>query len=683
MRSILLFSLFFLSFLGGIQAQTLSFPDANLKASLLYHQPPIDLNADNEIQLSEAQSFTGDLMLSSKEISDISGLENFVNVTVLNLNFNNISNFTSIALNNLTYLSLSYNNLTSIDLSSLVNLEELVLNDNNLSAIDVSENVALTYLNIRGNPLLSLDVSNNPALTEITLLELPQLTYLNLKNGNNENMSSVEPFYDMGNVEFVCVDNVDIFFENFYIQEWMGEPWFAVSTHCDFTENQTNLITGTVKYDVGEGCNDESAVAVPNTLVVSEVNGFEYGTLADEDGNYILYTGEGINTVGVNSFSENFGFTPASQEVNFTGYGNQATVNFCAQTLVEYNDLSIVMLPLGSAIPGLNTTYKISYTNQGSTVLNGNVVLTYDHTLQNFISASETEINSTENTLSFEVLNLAPFQTQHIEVEFANAQPPTLNAGDELNFIAEIITFTSDDDVTNNSYILNFNVVNSYDPNDKRVLEGSQVHIDDAEKYLNYIIRFQNTGTANAQKVAIRDTLSANLDWSTLKIISASNDYHVNIVNGNAIEFVFNNIDLPYKDADEEGSQGYIAYKIKPKSDIAVGDVVSGDAAIYFDFNEPIITNEVSTEFIENLSVASPDFLAEVNLYPNPTSGVVSIQNNSALQIENVEVYSITGQKVLTSTSVKIDLSALSSGIYFVKLIAAEGTSITKKVVKE
>jgi len=32
---------------------------------------------------------------------------------------------------------------------------------------------------------------------------------------------------------------------------------------------------------------------------------------------------------------------------------------------------------------------------------------------------------------------------------------------------------------------------------------------------------------------------------------------------------------------------------------------------------------------------------------------------------------------------VKIDLSALNSGVYFVKLIAAEGTSITKKVVKQ
>ena len=215
------------------------------------------------------------------------------------------------------------------------------------------------------------------------------------------------------------------------------------------------------------------------------------------------------------------------------------------------------------------------------------------------------------------------------------------------------------------------------------MLEGSQVHIDDAGKYLNYIIRFQNTGTANAQRVAIRDTLSANLDWNSLQMISSSDSYQVNIRNGNAVEFIFDGINLSYEDADEEGSQGYIAYKIKPKSDIAVGDIIAGDAAIYFDFNEPIITNEVSTEFVEELSVASRDFSAEVNLYPNPTSGVISIQNNSALPIENVEVYSITGQKVLTSTSTKIDLSALNSGIYFVKLIAQEGTSITKKVVKQ
>ncbi|MAN26184.1 MAG: hypothetical protein CMH15_00615 [Mesonia sp.] len=178
--------------------------------------------------------------------------------------------------------------------------------------------------------------------------------------------------------------------------------------------------------------------------------------------------------------------------------------------------------------------------------------------------------------------------------------------------------------------------------------------------------------------------MSDNLDWSSLQMVSASDDYQVNIVNGNALEFVFNNIDLPFEDADEEGSQGYISYKIKPKQGIAVGDIIAGDAAIYFDFNEPIITNEVSTEIIENLSVAAKEFSSKIQLYPNPTEHVMYIENNSSERIDQVGVYSITGQQILVKNKVQqINLSSLNTGIYFVKMTTESGNSFTQKVVKK
>tara|TARA_B100001059_G_C17502979_1_gene412019 strand:- start:57 stop:653 length:597 start_codon:yes stop_codon:yes gene_type:complete len=198
------------------------------------------------------------------------------------------------------------------------------------------------------------------------------------------------------------------------------------------------------------------------------------------------------------------------------------------------------------------------------------------------------------------------------------------------------------------------------------------------------MVRFQNTGTANAQKVVVKDTLSDNLDWSSLQMVSASDDYQVNIVNGNALEFVFDNIDLPFEDADEEGSQGYISYKIKPKQGIVVGDIIAGDAAIYFDFNEPIITNEVSTEIIENLSVAAKEFSSKIQLYPNPTEHVMYIENNSSEKIDQVGVYTITGQQILVENKAQqINLSSLNTGIYFVKITTEGGISFTQKVIKK
>jgi len=662
MKKITLF-LFCIICLQNLYCQNIDFPDENLKNALLEYEPIIDTNDDGEIQISEALAVT-ELQLNfyytNYNITDPTGLENF---------------------ENLTDLDLYGNSITSIEVSSLINLEYLYLGNNSITGIDVSNNVALLYFDIYDNLITELDVSQNPNIIGLSFFDNTELTYLNLKNGNSSNISLGEGFYETPNLELVCVDEIDIF--NPWEYQQLQEINASITTNCNFGDDELNLVSGFVKYDIGLGCDDVSAATVANTFVFANVGGYDYATLTQANGYYALYTTEGNNTLTAFSANSNFTFTPASQQVDFTGYGNQATVNFCAEANAEVNDASIVLLPIGGAVPGFSSNYQIVITNQGTTDLDGEILLTYNENLQTFIEASPSESTATNNTLSFTFTDLAPFQSDYINVEFLNEQPPTLTSGDILDFNVEVIPSVTDDNLGNNEFILDQEVVNSYDPNDKRVLEGSQVHIDDAGKYLNYIIRFQNTGTANAQKVAIRDTLSANLDWNSLQMISSSDSYQVNIKNGNAVEFVFDGINLPYEDADVEGSQGYIAYKIKPKSDIAVGDIIAGDAAIYFDFNEPIITNEVSTEFVEELSVASSDFSAEVNLYPNPTSGVVSIQNNSALPIENVEVYSITGQTILTSTSTQIDLSALNSGVYFVKLIAEEGTSITKKVVKQ
>ena len=747
MKKITLLVLFVLAF-QNFSAQTVNIPDEYLKSLLLNYSPVIDTNNDNEIQVSEALQVTElDVQFQSSwapTISDATGLEAFINLTnlnlrgnvltdidltslvnleVLNLNDNNIgtvdisqnsnlqifrirnNNLTSINLdhpdlleleisgNNLTtlditgelnleLLSASGNNIAAIDLSQNLNLEEIFLSANPITNLDVSNNMYLEYLWIESNLITELDLSQNPNLIEVSFFDSEFLVYVNLKNGNSSNIGLGEGFYETPNVELVCVDEIDTF-NTWYFQQ-LEVLNATLSTNCNFGNDQPNVVYGSVKYDIGLGCNDPSAVIVPNTLVTANVNGEDYGTITDANGDYTLYTDEGNNTLTALSANMNFTFTPASQQVNFTGYGNQTTIDFCAEAATTINDLSVAFLPINNARPGFSSNYQIVVTNNGTTSLDGEILLTYDENLQTFIVASPSETATTTNTISFSFTGLDPFQSDYINLQFLNAQPPTLNGGDSLDFNIEITTSVIDDNPSDNEFTYSQEVVNSFDPNDKRVLEGTEVYIEEASNYLHYMVRFQNTGTANAQKVVVKDTLSDNLDWSSLQMVSASDDYQVNIVNGNALEFVFNNIDLPFEDADEEGSQGYISYKIKPKQGIVVGDIIAGDAAIYFDFNEPIITNEVSTEIIENLSVAAKEFSSKIQLYPNPTEHVMYIENNSSERIDQVGVYSITGQQILVKNKVQqINLSSLNTGIYFVKMTTESGNSFTQKVVKK
>lgn len=43
----------------------------------------------------------------------------------------------------------------------------------------------------------------------------------------------------------------------------------------------------------------------------------------------------------------------------------------------------------------------------------------------------------------------------------------------------------------------------------------------------------------------------------------------------------------------EKESHGYVIFEIKPKSTAANGAIVTGRAGIYFDYNQPVFTNEI------------------------------------------------------------------------------------------
>jgi len=71
---------------------------------------------------------------------------------------------------------------------------------------------------------------------------------------------------------------------------------------------------------------------------------------------------------------------------------------------------------------------------------------------------------------------------------------------------------------------------------------------------------------------------------------------------------------------------------------------------------------------------------AEFSIYPNPTSGLITIKTNSTNSI-NVEVYDIFGSLVLISNETNIDLGQFAAGTYHVKIFS-ESTTVTQKIIK-
>ncbi|PZW43908.1 putative secreted protein (Por secretion system target) [Mesonia algae] len=452
--------------------------------------------------------------------------------------------------------------------------------------------------------------------------------------------------------------------------------------HDSGQSDNCNSIIGTIAYDENnDGCDPNDAAI--SGFMVNANDGSDDLLSYSINGNYELGTVGTNFTVSVVNYPSYFSASPASQQVTFNN-SNTEVADFCVTANQTMEDLNVVFIPTSEARPGFEADYQLVIENLGTqTVTNATVTLDFDDTMQSFVNASVTPTSTTTNQLTFDIANLQPLTFQTVDITMQTFQPPTVNGDDILSFTASVSPSTNDFTPTDNTFVYDQTVVNSYDPNDKQVLQGEEIKIDDADEYLNYLIRFQNTGTASAINVRILDTLHPKLDYSTLRPVNASHNYRIEVTNENEVEFIFDGINLPDENTNEPASHGFVAYKIKPKSGVAVGDFITGDANIYFDFNAPIITNMVSTEIIDNLSTSNYDLANNINIYPNPTKDILYIEVKNNQEIEQLKIYNLSGLELINVKESKqqLHLESLSAGVYFLQIQTNLGT-VNKRFIK-
>ena len=152
----------------------------------------------------------------------------------------------------------------------------------------------------------------------------------------------------------------------------------------------------------------------------------------------------------------------------------------------------------------------------------------------------------------------------------------------------------------NNNYTLAQTVIGSYDPNDKLVTPAviDLLDIDSTQTAtIEYTIRFQNTGTAEAFFVRVLDTLSQALNPATFELIATSHPSEITFHDNHTIEWFFDNIMLPDSFSNEPESHGFIQFRIQTLP-LSEPFILENEAAIYFDFNEPVITPPAVTSVV-------------------------------------------------------------------------------------
>lgn len=221
----------------------------------------------------------------------------------------------------------------------------------------------------------------------------------------------------------------------------------------------------------------------------------------------------------------------------------------------------------------------------------------------------------------------------------------------------------------------------SYDPNDKQgfpIGYGNARYIKPGTE-IEYTIRFQNTGTDTAFTVAIRDTLSQWLDLTSVEVGASSHNYRWSVAGPNILTFDFPDILLPDSNVNQAGSQGFIRFRLRPKAITPLETDIFNRAAIYFDFNDPVITN--TTQHRIGLNFVSVSVWQPVRKQYDVTIAPHPLQNVSWLTVENapesgdyrLRVYDAQGKMVTEKQSdqARFELQRydMRPGMYFFEII--------------
>lgn len=286
------------------------------------------------------------------------------------------------------------------------------------------------------------------------------------------------------------------------------------------------------------------------------------------------------------------------------------------------------------------------------------------------------------DTLLISDLNL-PIATQSTYILDVSL-PHRFSATDELHIFTTIRDEIIDSSLFQRDFAFKFDC--SSTGNDKTVVPSrSYFNLVSPEEDLYYTIRFKNTGKTILKNIEIRDTLSSNLDQSSVEVLSSSHHYTMKNDNGKLF-FYFENINLPIDSQDLEKNKGHVIFKVRPSRWISEGEVISNKAFIYHDDKNVIPTNITKNlvsyfeSSFENNDINQP----KIQIIPNPVQNneIILLPEEWILPVDvEIQIINAVGQIIFYDKIIlgkPIDVTNLYKGLYFV-LIRNNGKILTTK----
>ena len=293
-------------------------------------------------------------------------------------------------------------------------------------------------------------------------------------------------------------------------------------------------------------------------------------------------------------------------------------------------------------------------------------------------------ISFIDSIITFDINDFDPFESYNFKVYYG-LDTSEVTIGDTIHAFAQLSDILDDIALSDNIDSISSEIYGPYDPNHKSVSPagiGDAGTIDIATETLEYLIEFQNIGTAPAINVNIIDTLDSDLIFTSLQMLAASHSYTIEVPAPNVLIWHFENINLPDSATEPLESCGYLIYRMKIEEALPAGTEITNNAYIYFDNNEAIVTNTTKTTL--ELPNSIQEFNKYLSVYPNPAGEYIILQleeeNTSGC---NIKVNNINGTVIINEileageTIIHINLPNFPDGIYFINSYSLDGLAKT------
>lgn len=457
-----------------------------------------------------------------------------------------------------------------------------------------------------------------------------------------------------------------------------------------------NAITGRLYFDQNSnGVRDagEGPFPTPLVLAASQPGGTAVAT-PDAAGNYRLYPGVGAYTATVPQVPAGYAISQPGAGAYTGSFGSFGQLDSArhigVRPLVTQTDLRATLTPYGAARPGFTTRYRLTLENVGTTTVPaGTATLTLD--ARALYVGSTPATSASGQVLSWTYAPLLPFARRTLDVTFS--LPTNTLAGVVLT-TSVAAPVTGDVTPLDNATTYNHTVTSSFDPN---AIEVNYLRLTPAQvasrQPLDYTIHFQNMGTDTAFTVVLSDTLDfRKLNVASLQLLAQSHNCIWSLTNAGLLTVRFLNINLPHRSQDVIRSQGFVRFRVQPRTTLAVGEVIPNNAGIVFDYNSPVITNTATTTvFLANAALARHDAPAW-DAYPNPATDAVTIAADLATAGPvRVELLDVLGRPVRRQTFTApagplrqtVNLQGLAAGVYVLRLTPPSGLASSRQIVRQ